>query len=144
MIPTKQTILHDPENGQHGNCLSAVLASLLHLPIDEVPVFKDTATWRRDLNAWLRPFGLAYLELQAGGAWMADFGIEGLHHEVYGPTQRGGDVLHACVGVDGAMVFDPHPDGTGLVAHDGLSVFIALRPWESAAASARAEKARAA
>ncbi len=34
MKPTKQTVLHDPANGKHGNCLSAVLASLLHLPIE--------------------------------------------------------------------------------------------------------------
>ena len=38
MIPTTQTILHDPDNGKIGNCLSAVLASLLHLPIELVPL----------------------------------------------------------------------------------------------------------
>lgn len=134
----KQTVLHDPANGQHGNCLSAVLASLLGIPIEQVPVFADTKTWRHDLNRWLRPMGLAYLELQPGAAWMADFGIEGLHHEVYGLTRRSKETLHACVGIDGEVVFDPHPDSTGLVAQEGLSVFIALRPWQARAAIAKA------
>ena len=68
MKPTKQTILHDPAKGLHGNCLSAVLASLLHLPIEDVPLFITPETWVKDLNAWLRPFGLAYLRATAGNA----------------------------------------------------------------------------
>lgn len=56
MKPTKQTVLHDPANGKHGNCLSAVLASLLHLPIEDVPVFSEPhPKWQQDLNEWLRP-----------------------------------------------------------------------------------------
>ena len=35
----KQTIEHDPESGNWGNCFSAVLASLLDIPIEDVPVF---------------------------------------------------------------------------------------------------------
>jgi hypothetical protein len=129
MIPTKQTALHDPVNGQHGNCLSAVLASLLHLPIAEVPLFATPGTWVKDLNAWLRPRGLAY-------CMVADFeydayGIEGLWHEVSGNTHRGNDVSHACVAKDGNVVFDPHPDDAGLVKINCHGVFLALEPWRA-------------
>lgn len=130
MIPTRQTILHDPENGKHGNCFSAVLASLLHIDIETIPVFSDTTRWQRDLNAWLRPFGLAYIAISDFDVWADSLGIEGCYHEVAGNTSRSVDVLHACVGINGVVEFDPHPDGTGLTERTGHGLFIALRPWE--------------
>lgn len=132
MIPTTQTILHDPANGKHGNCLSAVLASLLHLPIEDIPVFSDPGHWLKDLNAWLRPHGLAYLSFPDKGfnETLVDFGITGLHHEIAGMTTRFADVAHACVAEDGRVVFDPHPSADGLNAGvDAHGVFIALQPW---------------
>lgn len=133
MTPTKQTILHNPKNGLHGNCLSAVLASLLHLPIESIPVFSDPENWLKDLNAWLRQYGLAYLSFPADGfnEVLSSFGIEGLHHEIAGMTTRFFDVCHACVAKDGYVVFDPHPSNDGLnVSVDSHGIFIALRPWE--------------
>lgn len=130
MKPTKQTILHDPENGKHGNCLSAVLASLLHLPIEVVPVFSNPDTWLRDLNLWLRPKGLAFLQISFPDGWLAQCGVEGCYHEVSGGSPRSNDVCHACVGVDGTVVFDPHPDNTKLVGTLVHGMFVALRPWE--------------
>ncbi|MBK8896577.1 MAG: hypothetical protein IPN66_06925 [Candidatus Competibacteraceae bacterium] len=57
MNPTRQTILHDKEAGLFGNCLQATLASLLHMPIDEVPHFCKIypARWQKKLNEWLKP-----------------------------------------------------------------------------------------
>lgn len=135
MNPTKQTILHDPANGQHGNCLSAVLASLLHLEIDEVPVFQDNETWVKDMNAWLKAYGLAYLSFPVKGyeGMLESLGIKGLHHEIGGMTNRFSDVCHSCIGEDGKLVFDPHPSNEGLNAGvESYGVFIALRPWELA------------
>lgn len=135
MIPTTQTILHDPDNGLHGNCLSAVLASLLHMQIEEVPVFSSDR-WFKDLNAWLRPRGLAYLWFQDQdfSRTLDAFGIEGLHHEISGKTSRFSGVSHACVAEDGRLIFDPHPSRDGLNAGvEGCGIFIALRPWALAA-----------
>lgn len=130
MIPTTQTALHDPANGVIGNCLSAVLASLLHLPIELVPLFADETTWAKDMNAWLRPYGLAYIQFEPGFAQtLVDYGIKGLHHEVAGPSPRHADTLHACVGLDCEQVFDPHPSRAGLKSLDTHGVFIALEPW---------------
>lgn len=129
MIPTYQTILHNPANGQHGNCMSAVIASLLHLPIESVPVFTDPNTWRADLNRFLRRFGLAYIEIVDFGKWCEDTDIRGCYHEAAGPSPRMPDVFHACVGVDGKVVFDPHPGAEGLDDVQTGGVFIALKPW---------------
>lgn len=135
MLPTKQTILHDPANGLQGNCLSAVLASLLHLPIDDIPVFKTPETWVRELNLWLRPFGLAYCMVADFDCHIDAYGITGLWHEVSGNTARSADVTHACVALDGNLVFDPHPSDTGLTELTCHGFFIVLEPWTHASRS---------
>jgi hypothetical protein len=128
MNPTYQTVLHDPENGQHGNCLSAVVASLLHLPIEDVPLF-IAPTWQNDLNAFLRPFGLGYLQVGDFERWAEETGIKRCFHEAAGPSPRRDDILHACVGIDGKVVFDPHPGAEGLNTVQTCGIFIALQPW---------------
>ena len=130
MKPIKQTILHDPANGKHGNCLSAVIASLLHIDIETVPLFITPGTWVQDLNAWLEPFGLAYCMVEDFDLQIEAYGIKGMWHEVSGNTGRSKDVTHACVANDGVLVFDPHPDNTGLTKITCHGFFIALRPWE--------------
>jgi hypothetical protein len=129
MKPTKQTILHDPLNNRHGNCLPAVLASLLHIPIENVPIFATPGTWVKDLNTWLRPFGLAYCLIEDFECQIDAYGIEGLWHEVSGNTTRNKEVKHACVAKDGEFVFDPHPDDSGLTKVTCHGFFIALEPW---------------
>ena len=130
MIPTKQTVLHDPDNGLVGNCFYAALASLLHVPIEDIPLFADPDTWTADLNAWLRPLGLGYLVIGADDRYISDFGIKEMWHDVAGDTNRGPGVKHACVAKDGVIVFDPSPCDSGLseITHHGI--FIALEPWQ--------------
>jgi hypothetical protein len=131
MKPTQQTILHDPANGQYGNCLSAVLASLLHLPIQQIPLFNEPGRWMQQLNDWLRPFGLGYLVLTPDSFRDACgiVGLVGCYHEIAGPSQRWANTDHACVGVDGHVAFDPHPSAAGLQEVTSCGVFIALEPW---------------
>jgi hypothetical protein len=132
MKPTKQTILHDPDNGKFGNCLSATLASLLHIPIDEVPVFSlPYPQWHVELNAWLKQYGLAYVSFGDWKEWSNETGITGLNHEISGKTVRHSEVLHSCVGKDGEVVFDPHPDDYGLEEVTSSGLFIALEPWKA-------------
>lgn len=130
MKPTDQTILHDPANGVFGNRMSAVLASLLHIDVEQVPLFVSDG-WQIELNAWLRPYGLAYISFSRD-VWLAamrDFGITGCHHEVAGISPRFADANHACVGHDAQQVFDPHPSRSGLESVASCGVFIALEPW---------------
>ena len=132
MIPTKQTILHDPANGVHGNCFSAVLASLLHVDISTVPVFTDPKSWQRQVNDWLRPFGVAFMQLSGVPDACGELAIMGMHHEKCGNTQRSNEVLHSVVAVDGEAIFDPHPDASGLVNEVTCGVFLSLEPWRVA------------
>lgn len=131
MIPVLQTILHDPENGLHGNCFSAVLASLLHMDIDTIPVF-TTTDWVREVNKWLRPHGLAYLLVDPSITdVLKEQGVIGLWHEIAGNTVRSNDVIHACVALDCATNYDPHPSNDGLTNTVNVGIFIALEPWRA-------------
>lgn len=132
MIPVKQTVLHDPANGKIGNCFSAVLASLLHISIEDIPNFQDPINWIRDLNIWLRPYGLGYMNYEDYDIWTDHQELLGSYHSISGNTNRSIDVSHACVGLDAQMVFDPHPSNSGLTKVNSYGVFVALRPWEVA------------
>ena len=137
LIPQRviQTVLHDPENGLHGNCFSAVLSSLLHVPIEDVPIFSDPIAWVKDVNNWLRPYGLAYLNVTDFAHHAEGYGIEDCWHEMSGETKRSADLLHAVVGKDGQAIHDPHPDDSGLKVVEASGIFIALHPWKMARAS---------
>ena len=39
----EQTILHDPEKKNYGNCMQACVASLLNIPLNDVPHFHHDA-----------------------------------------------------------------------------------------------------
>lgn len=122
MIPVKQEFIHDPENGQYGDCHRATIASLLELPIDQVPHFgaaskmEPTKFWELT-QAFLMKHGVAMFEVPArsGGGFFGLSDEHKVHHIISGPSPRGGGVTHSVIGLDGRIVFDPHPDNTGLV-----------------------------
>ena len=66
MIPVFQTILADPERadghnaeGIAGNCYQAALASVLELPLEQVPHFaQDGVHWCESSGEWLTARGL--------------------------------------------------------------------------------------
>ena len=121
MKPTPQLVLHDPANGIQGDCQRAVIASLLELPIDSVPHFGElaqdnTEIFFTEIQNFLAPLGYQWMSFRA-------MDISGLllnsetpiYHEIAGPSPRFPGAYHATVGLSGKIVFDPHPDGTGLV-----------------------------
>lgn len=120
MKPVDQEFVHRPEIGQQGDCQRAVIASLLELPISEVPHFLqlsggDPSTYWELLQAFVRQHGYVYMTQPARSGAMI-FGDEGdVFHEIAGPSPRGNDYLHAVVGNNGRIVFDPHPSRAGLV-----------------------------
>ena len=131
MIPVDQTTIHDPENGKIGDCFSAVLASLLHMPIDKIPLFAAKESWLEDLNAWLRPFNLCFLTISGGADWLESLGVKGLYHDLAGVSPRNPDWNHATVGLDGEMIHDPHPDKAGIGKFESIGVFVLLEPWQA-------------
>jgi hypothetical protein len=117
VIPVDQQFLHDPEKGIKGDCFRASIASILELPIKEVPHFcADSEGWHERLQEWLAKQGLCYLEInnvRPNDFKMLD--ISNCYHTLVGPSPRFPDELHCVVGRNGEMVFDPHVDKRGLV-----------------------------
>lgn len=131
MLEVTQTKLHIP-NQQKGNCTQAVLASLLHVDIESVPLFEGR-DWIKQMNTYLKQFGLAFLFVPTSNA--EDFAYDGvtdLHHALAGNTNRFAGIRHMVVARDGELLFDVHPSRTGLT--DGLvsGVFVSLEPWKVA------------
>lgn len=119
MKPVDQEFTHQPEIGQHGDCQRAVIASLLELPISEVPHFlqiskgEPSRYWEL-LQTFCRTKGYVYMTTPARCGAIC-YGDEGdLYHEISGPSPRGNGVFHAVVGLNGQVAFDPHPSRAGL------------------------------
>ncbi len=125
MILVQQTIMHDPENGQYGNCMQACVASLLELPLDAVPHFLDgdadgiNPRWWDRFVEFLDGFGLYPADKEAGNGapcWdhlASGVSPRGTHHQV---IRNGFDLVH-----------DPHPDGGG-VEVDRITELIVVDP----------------
>lgn len=117
MTPVDQEFLHDPEIGQSGDCQRAVIASLLDLPISEVPHFLQEANaggagFYCRIGDFLEVRGLEML-WHASPIYHLKEGVD-VYHDIMGPSPRGNGLFHAVVGCNGKIVHDPHPDKTGL------------------------------
>jgi hypothetical protein len=109
MTPQDQEVF---EPWQHGDCARAVIASLLDLPIAEVPNFAALATegngfWNMTYD-WLEARGLEFLP-QVSLVYYWRPGDPDLYHYMMGPSPRGEGIYHAVVGLNGVPYFDPHP-----------------------------------
>ena len=149
MIPVLQTILADPTRndghdaeGRPGNCYQAAIASVLELPLDEVPHFatfdrdwfKQSAPWFRQrgmIRSFYREQALKDLSWPLYLAPGADFWGDRVSHIVgalgAGPSPRG-PFRHVVV-LDpntGDMIHDPHPSGAGVTEVDELELILAL------------------
>lgn len=91
--------------GENGRCFNACLATLLDVPEASVPDFPDDDDYEASIDRFLSRWGLRYVRVPVG---VPPVGL----HLVEGISPRGG--MHAVVGRDGDIVWDPHPqDGTG-------------------------------
>jgi hypothetical protein len=90
-----------------GNCQQAAVASLLGLPLNDVPNFIEAAQgfWP-SYHAFLKSKGLVDIELPKNH-------VPDCYYLAYGPSARG--VSHACVYFEGRLAHDPHPSRGGLL-----------------------------
>lgn len=128
MIPLRQTEFTDESVGSVGNCFSTCLASVLEIEPEAVPHFTKLhldqyERWIEAINAFLRPRGLVYFEIQFGDGlphyedMLASVG----YHFISGPSPRIAGAGHSCVAKAGKIVWDPHPSEAGLA--DGYRVY---------------------
>ncbi len=131
MTPQNMLTLHDPDNGQYGDCFRACIASLMDMPAESVPHVLENYGAEEDadfigrMNDWLRPHGFLFLEFptacdednlsRVSRGYFYD-----LHYVLLGTSPRGCN--HNAIYKAGDLVHDPHPDGGGIIgpAEDGF------------------------
>lgn len=122
MKPVKQTILHDSINGIKGNCFTACVASIMELPIEQVPYFANIE----------KDWYLHFMNFMEKHNWEEDITYNVTNPPLgysiaCGLSPRGIDLKHSCVAYCGKIVFDPHPDNTGL---SSIEYYYVLKPIE--------------
>ena len=139
MKPVDQTTFGDGSDGTEcGNCFAACIASLLELPIDQVPNFAaagDDSRWLRACNRWLNERGIGYADLTWEGAapdfvfelWIAPAQL----YIAGGLSERG---LQHCVVMRGdrELVHDPHPSRAGILKVEAIGLLMPLNPVRGA------------
>ncbi len=112
MIPVDQEFTHNPSEGTEGDCFRAVLASILELPIADVPHFAAQTTVAGEF--WSAVYD--WLEAQGYQYWPGRNPPEGAleYHALSGPSPRTKGGFHATVGLNGQVVHDPHPSRSGI------------------------------
>jgi hypothetical protein len=96
--------------GDNGNCFEACLASLFEVSLHDIPDFPthDEPEFEKELADWLSKQDLAYTRTDPDDTM---FNTD-TYHIIEGISPRGGP--HACVGLNGRIIHDPHPAGGGL------------------------------
>lgn len=140
MIPHTQTIFGDgTEGATPGNCMQTAVASLLDLPLDDVPHFvaEPIETWWTEFLDWIFARGLRLtmfedrfdeIEQYRGGDLItAPLSLAPADRLAIanGMTERG--FRHSVLWQHGALVHDPHPSGAGLL--DGPDEIWLLEPY---------------
>lgn len=129
MIPVMQSTFYEPDvtpDKQRGNCLTAVVASLMDLPIDGVPDFVQDDVdhdvdrgwdWWARLQQFVCEHGSQVEYLRVEGDETTAFRVPEPEefYAVIGLSPRDPKIHHIVIYRDGQMVHDPHPDRTGLV-----------------------------
>jgi len=117
MKPVMQTVISNPSKGIIGNCFWAAISSVTEIILSEFEGFQylNNGVWFNPLCSVLRPHGFMYAGSLYGEKKILDYkiGVDG-YYVVSGGSPRGSDRGHAVVFYNGAMVHDPHPDGTGI------------------------------
>lgn len=115
-----------------GNCFSACVASLLEIPLDEVPYFMgeslglDGGAWWERFGEWLKPRGFYAMCFELKNEWRP----QGLcilsgksPRELANPH-----ALHSVVADGDRVVHDPHPSRAGVVDQRDVVILIPLDP----------------
>jgi hypothetical protein len=113
MTPQRQTVFVATNEKGRGNCMSACIASILNLPIEEVidtasDEVRDGGFWE-PIYQWLQSRGFKALSVAPNSPLLNNKYSIGI-----GTSPRG-KFNHSVVCKNGRMVFDPHPSDDGVV-----------------------------
>jgi len=130
MKKVDQKKIHDPEKKINGDCWRASVASILELPIEEIPPFEDLPI-REAQGEYVKVlgrngYGLYSMYVEAGEEHPVMLKGEHEYYFMLGPSPRFSDADHICVGHKGKMVHDPHPDRTGLKSLRLIEILVKL------------------
>jgi hypothetical protein len=125
MKPISQT-----KFGMKGNCFSACIASIFEIELNDAPDLMPNENIKGEeqdkiLNEWLRKYNLKYIEVRFQNDKVEKF-LLCVYHFIIGTSPRNKDIDHCVVGLGGKMIYDPHPDKTGVVGLLKYGVFISL------------------
>lgn len=130
MRPQKQTIKHDPANGQYGDCHRTAIACVFDLDALEVPHFMDRTPGKgeapaaeRAVEAWLNERGVTQISMIFPGSLKPHAVIRSVMNV---NSQRPGVVFllggesangvnHTVVCCDGRIACDPSQNDAGIV-----------------------------
>lgn len=116
MTPQDQLVLHDAEAGQQGDCMRAVLSSLLDIDINTVPNFAQLSSgpvkFYGLIDLFLEKYGYELLAYNTPDRMLRE-GLD-VYHCISGVSPRDSTLFHAVVGLNGKVYFDPHPSRAGL------------------------------
>ncbi|NMC52511.1 MAG: hypothetical protein GYA48_02615 [Chloroflexi bacterium] len=123
MKPVLQTIFAPP----NGNCLQACIASILELPLEEVPNFMQYPNqWLPRYEHFLRARNLQPVYLRFENGQTPDFEPWG-YHLITVKSPRG-PYDHSLVGFQGKPVHDPFPGGNCAGEVIGWELLISVAP----------------
>lgn len=127
---TQEFPVHDPERGVIGDCFRAALASLADIPIAAMPHFlrdhwPSEMSAIRAMNAFLagRVVWRLFTCLISTSRLCTVKVVGDIYHLILGIDPEGDG--HACIGLNGRIVHDPHPLQRGM-ANDPSKWTIAL------------------
>lgn len=148
MIPVTQTkMVVKNSAGEfvvHGNCYAAAIASILELPITEVPNVEtlfhiENSYWAEVTHTWLVSKGYDILTDNRFMVFHPELAgrvadnheelraeLKDRYYLVSGDSPRG--VMHICIFQNGVMVHDPHPTREGILNHQYFETIDLLNP----------------
>lgn len=113
---------------EEGDCLNAALASMLCVPLADVPDFTKAGPtedcWFAALRDWLASRGWGLLSVKADPHVLSQRPMGLLM--VGGTSPRG--LFHQTIWRDGAMVHDPHPSRSGIEKPLDIDIIYPLDP----------------
>jgi hypothetical protein len=118
MIPVTQTDLRVPG----GNCYASCIASILEVSLGAVPNYIMEEDWLARFSDLVSKYGLRLV--------MINYNDE-LDNIIKGVTVIAGGISfrntpHAVVWKDGGCIHDPHPDRSGLVKVEDVTLLVMM------------------